>query len=143
MILTRTEFNSMMKTLKAVYTYSNFLSDPETLEIWYGALSRTNYSVEFLKKGINAWVANNGKPPTPADIIEYTKKVNEGGFKPQGPRWQHWILIDNKTGIVENEVVSEPGWKVDEVAAYFRKVYDLNGKTIRPVSEMEYRYGQA
>lgn len=142
MTMTKIEFNRLMKYLKGVYTYANFCGDKETMDIWFSTLASKQYPVEHIERAIKAWVEDNPKPPTPADIIEYVQKLNAGELKKE-VKWQSWILIDRASGEVIEEVCERDKMTCDDIATWFReRGHELYGKIIKPMSEAEYKYGR-
>lgn len=64
--MTREEFSLLVKGMKAVYTFENFLSDNYSKEMWYTLLKDLPYQAASM--ALKAHMQTSPKVPTPADI---------------------------------------------------------------------------
>lgn len=64
--MTKEEFALMIKGMKAIYTYDNFLSDDYSKEMWYVLLKDLPY--EAAAAALKAHMQTSPRVPTPADI---------------------------------------------------------------------------
>lgn len=64
--MTRAEFFTLAKGMKAVYADLKFLPDKDSLEVWYGLLQDLPYDKASL--AVRAHMCSNRFPPTIADI---------------------------------------------------------------------------
>ena len=66
--MTREEFSTIAKVLKAVYTDPKFLPDKNAFEVWYGFLKDADYQTVALV--VEMYISTNKFPPTIADLRE-------------------------------------------------------------------------
>lgn len=66
--MTRDEFKTIVKVLKAIYTDPKFLPDHNAFEVWYGFMKDCDYQTTALV--VESYVATNRFPPTIADLRE-------------------------------------------------------------------------
>lgn len=71
--MTKLEFANLAAALKAVYQRDNFLSDKESIEIWYKFLSDIPY--EILSNAVEKYIRNEVFPPTIADLRRYANTI--------------------------------------------------------------------
>lgn len=64
--MTREEFSLLVKGMKAVYTFDNFLADNYSKEMWYTLLKDLPYQAASM--ALKAHMQTSPKVPTPADI---------------------------------------------------------------------------
>ena len=66
--MTRDEFSTIAKVLKAIYTDPKFLPDKNAFDVWYGFLKDCEYQTVALV--VESYIATNRFPPTIADLRE-------------------------------------------------------------------------
>lgn len=70
--MTREEFSTLVKGMKAVYSDPTFIPDKDAFEVWYSLLSDLEYKP--MQIAIQKYMLTCKKPPTIADIREQNAK---------------------------------------------------------------------
>lgn len=71
--MTREEFDKLMRGIKAAYTNSNFMSNPDSEGVWYRFLKNIDYSLA--EAAAYKHIADCKFPPTIAEILEQCSSI--------------------------------------------------------------------
>ena len=91
--MTHEEFLLLVKGMKAVYTYDNFLADGYSIEMWYALLKDLPYNLAAAS--LKSFMQTSNKVPTPADIrngvasLSQPEELNE---------MQAWSMVSKAIG---------------------------------------------
>lgn len=88
--ITREEFSLLVKGMKSVYSYPNFIADKEAFDMWYALLSDIDYPV--LAKATKDYMMTESKLPTPADI---RNRVMKSYTATELSDSEAWALVSN------------------------------------------------
>lgn len=111
--MTREEFATLVKAMKAMYPQPQFIPDKYAFELWYGLLNDLSYSVGNM--AVRQYMNTNKFPPTVADIRELATKIVNGSEPDWGEGWAqvqkaiHMYGMYNPDGAMEymNEVTRD------------------------------------
>lgn len=134
------EFKRLVKGMKAVYTSQNFLSDAESIKIWYQLLKDMPY--EIANVSIQKHMATNKFPPTVAEIRSGAAEITDKSHD-WSDGWESFRKAVGRFGYYRREeafasmdeitrkVVKRLGWKelcmsenIMQDRANFRMVYE-------------------
>lgn len=73
--MTHEEFLVLVKGMKAVYTYDNFLADGYSIEMWYALLKDIPYSMA--SAALKSHMQTSNRVPTPADIRNGASRLSQ------------------------------------------------------------------
>lgn len=124
-------FKKLMVDLKAIYTDSWFLPEDNlaaSIDAWYKTLG--DLTIDQLRRGIEAYVANNSKPPAPSQIRELALK-NEAAPDPlEG--FILWEARDRTTGLrVCQDILASPKDTAEDILNYIGQAVDISNVTLR------------
>lgn len=94
--MTRDEFKTLAKGMKAVYTKPEFLPDRGAFEVWFSLLEDLSY--EAANMAIQKHMATNKFPPTIADIRENAASVMRGDVPDWSDGWEQVLRLIRKYG---------------------------------------------
>ena len=91
--MTREEFARLVKGMRAVYTYKDFIADKDSFDMWYSLLEDLPYKVAAAS--LKAHMQTNPKVPTPADIRKGAATMTK---KEQLPDLMAWDMVRKAIG---------------------------------------------
>lgn len=90
------QFKVLVKGMKSVYTYENFLPDAEAVKTWFMLLEDIPFDVA--QAAIHKYCMINKKVPTVADIREMAASVALPEIPDWGEAWEQTIRAIRKYG---------------------------------------------
>lgn len=64
--MTREEFSTIVKAMKAIYSNPGFIADQDAFNVWYALFASDDYAVT--QAAVQKHMLTKSTPPTPADI---------------------------------------------------------------------------
>jgi len=86
--MTREEFTLLVKGMKSIYSYDNFLRDQYSVDMWYSLLADLDYKVAAAS--LKNFMQTSTKVPTPADIRNGAFQLTT---KPGMSDAQAWAMV--------------------------------------------------
>lgn len=83
--MTKEEFSLLVKGMKAIYTFDNFLADDYSKEMWYALLKDLPY--QAAGAALKAHMQTSPKVPTPADIRSGVFSLTQKERLSDGEAW--------------------------------------------------------
>ena len=94
--MTRDEFKTLVKGMKAVYTQPTFIPDSDAFNVWYSLLKDLDYMVAQVS--IQKFMLTSKFPPTIADIRELSASVTIGEKPEWSDGWREVTMAIRKYG---------------------------------------------
>ena len=89
--MTREEFGTIVKGMKAVYAQEGFIADQDAFDTWYALLGRFPYKAVTM--AAQAHMLSSRFPPTPADINAQISKLRSGNADSLPSAEAAWALV--------------------------------------------------
>lgn len=140
--MTYEQFLVLVKLMKSIWTYDDFLGDKDSLAVWYRLLK--DIPAEQAAAAVESYAMTNNRKPTPADIRAQAVNIQAEDHD-WGDGWEEVLRAVRRhgqydeTGALESmspmtrEIVKRLGWKQicqsdqDEmmsIRANFRMMYE-------------------
>lgn len=86
--MTRQEFGTLAKAMKAIYADPKFLADQDAFDVWYAMISDLDYATA--SEALKAYVRSSKGLPGPSDFVKYAtnKRLAESMNEQQA-----WALV--------------------------------------------------
>lgn len=88
--MTKEEFKTLVKAMKAVYTHPSFIPDKYAFEVWYSMLHDLDY--QTASAAIQKHMQSEEREPTVASIRKHAEQIN-GGLRDEIGEMQAWHLV--------------------------------------------------
>lgn len=114
------EFLILVKLMKSIWTYNDFLADKDSIAVWYRLLK--DIPKDQAAAAIEAYAMTNSKKPTPADIRAQAVDIQADGTD-WGDGWEEVLRAIRRHGMYDEEgaldsmspmtreIVKRLGWK--------------------------------
>lgn len=152
--MTREEFMTIVKALKAVYTSTSFIPDKNAFDVWYGLLQDLPY--EVVSKSAQYHMSTSERYPTIANLRQGAKELTEPKELNEIQAWSlvskairnsayHSVEEFAKLPPLVQQAVGQPNqlrtWATD--SEYNEQVtQSLFGRTYKAVAERAEKVGQ-
>lgn len=87
--MTKEEFKTLVKAMKAVYTHPSFIPDKYAFEVWYSMLKDLDY--QTASAAIQKHMQSEEREPTVASIRKHAEQIN-GGLRDEIGEMQAWSM---------------------------------------------------
>ena len=94
--MSRDEFSTLVKGMKAVYTSPGFIPDKAAFDVWYGLLNDLPYSIAAA--AVQSWMCTQSKSPTIADIRLKAQSLRKQEELTEMEAWTRYVLPAIKRG---------------------------------------------
>lgn len=94
--MTRDEFKTLVKGMKAIYSQPTFIPDQDAFNIWFALMGDLPY--EVCNVAIQKYMLTNKFPPTVAEIREMCAGVVNGDPLTWGESWERALNAVRKYG---------------------------------------------
>ena len=101
--MTKEEFKTLVKAMKAVYTHPSFIPDKYAFEVWYSMLHDLDY--QTVSAAIQKHMQSEEREPTVASIRKHAEQIN-GGLRDEIGEMQAWYMV--------YRAISDSGYHADE-----------------------------
>ena len=105
--MTRDEFRTIVKGLKAIYADPKFIPDKDAFELWFVLFANTDYAV--FQAAVQKYILTSNRIPTPADINEKIAELTALQAVNAEEAWQMVVkALRNSTYGAEEEFAKLP-----------------------------------
>lgn len=88
--MTKEEFKTLVKAMKAVYTHPSFIPDKYAFDVWYSMLHDLDY--QTASAAIQKHMQSEEREPTVASIRKHAEQIN-GGLRDEIGEMQAWSMV--------------------------------------------------
>ena len=88
--MSKEEFKTLVKAMKAVYTHPSFIPDKYAFDVWYSMLHDLDY--QTASAAIQKHMQSEEREPTVASIRKHAEQIN-GGLRDEIGEMQAWHMV--------------------------------------------------